>query len=159
LLPGVEIGASVFYRLIPHFAVGATARLDAFSLAQGDASEALRGSSTFFGVAARVYGYDSGALDPYLELSLGAGSLEMHRGQDRERVDFAPAGRIAAGIEFSLNPWLRVGPALAFSRYAPRAAERCSARSCVSLAPEETGIVRGTTSLGVHFTFATGERL
>lgn len=163
LLGGAEAGLTALYRISPYFAFGLGARLDAFSLAQEESSESLRGNTTFFGVVARVYGYESGLLDPYLELALGGGALstesERHGRRSSDRVEFAPAARVAAGLDFALNPWLRLGPTLAFARYAPGAAMHCTSEVCSSLSPSRSAIVSGATSLGFRLTFSAGERL
>lgn len=163
LLPGVELGVSALYRIAPNFAFGLVARMDAFSLTHADALEKLRASATFFGLLGRLYAYESGLLDPYLELALGGGTLQTKSqgpsGRVSDQVDFASALRLAVGLDFVVTPWLRFGPTLAFSRYAPASATHCTGQDCGWLPAARSSIVLGTTSLGLHWTFAAGERL
>jgi hypothetical protein len=158
LTAGSELGLSALYRATPFFAFGASTRIAMFDVAD---AESTRGHSLFAGVAGRVYFFEAGLWDPYLELALGGVSLAAshaaRRGRLHDEVSFAPAARAAFGIDFALNPWLRLGPALAVARYAPRRVERCVAAACAPIEPASSALPHGLTSFGLRLTFASGE--
>jgi hypothetical protein len=161
--PGLDVGITGLYRPMPYFAFGVSAHFDAFSLGRSRSADVLEASTSFFGVAGRVYAFESGAFDPYLELALGGGSLETSgvdaRGRVGTHVDFAPAARVAAGLDFALGSWLRLGPVFAVSEYAPRTASVCGAGGCVSRSAERAALPRGSTSFGFRLSLSAGERL
>lgn len=162
LTAGAEVGLSALYRAMPHFAFGVVARLDAFSFGQG-AADAAAAQMTFFGVAGRLYAFQTGLLDPYLELAIGGGSVETTVTSAGNRsttvAEFTPAGRISAGVDFALNPWLRLGPAASLSEYAPSSASHCADRRCNVVDLGQAPVPRGATSFAFRLTFTTGERL
>lgn len=160
--PGVEVGLTGLYRAVPYFAIGVTARLDVFSAGRSS-DDAIQASSTFFGIAGRLYPFESGLFDPYLELAIGAGALESTGSSARQResahVDLAPSARVAAGLDFALNPWLRLGPTFAMSEYAAPNPTYCARGRCVSRYAGDFPLPRGATTLGFRLTVSAGERL
>lgn len=160
LSPGANVGLTVLYRPVPSFAFGVSGRLDAFSIGH-DTEQAFDASATWFGLAGRVYAFESGALDPYLELALGGGTLELSGshagGRDRARVDFTFGARLAAGLDVALTPWLRLGPELAFTEYVRK--DSCRGVLCGTYGAGRALLPTGATSLGFRLTLATGERL
>lgn len=162
LSAGAEVGLTALYRAMPYFAFGVVARLDAFSFGQG-AADAPAAQMTFFGVVGRLYAFKAGLLDPYLELAIGGGSIETTTAsagnRSRTVAEFTPAGRIGAGVDFAINPWLRLGPSASLSEYAPGSVSQCAARRCTAVDLGHAPLPRGATSLAFRLTFTTGERL
>jgi hypothetical protein len=158
LVAGTELGLSALYRVSPYFAVGASGGADAYTFSNARGSE---GRALFAGVTGRVYFLESGAWDPYLELTLGAGSLAAFSGENgsraHDRVALAPAARVAAGIDFALGPWLRAGPLLALSRYSAATAQRCSGRACGAVPLEASSVPIGATSFALRLTVSAGD--
>jgi hypothetical protein len=146
----------------PYFAFGAEVRLLAFRIPNGEQATA-EADALFAGVFGRVYFFESGHIDPYLELALGGGSLgaQSNSGAHRvaEDVEFAPSARAGAGIDFILGSFVRAGPFLGMTRYAPGSVARCAAGACVALEPRASGVALGATSLGLRLTLAAGELL
>lgn len=159
--PGLELGVSGLYRPFAFFALGVTARLDTFSVARAEGARTAQ--ATFFGAALRLYAFESGMFDPYLELAVGGGSLETSAARSGQRegthVALAPAARIAGGLDFALSPWLRLGPALAMSQYASGNATYCTHAGCTTRSDRQSALPRGATSFGFRLTIALGERL
>ena len=162
LSAGGEVAVSLLYRPSGYFAFGAAGRRFAFGLGGSTGPEEARGSALFLGLTARVYLFDSGLFDPYLELELGGGQLGLDvSGGPRahESVSFAPGARSAAGVDFALNGWLRAGTFLAFTRFFPTSVAHCEALTCSTRSASASWLAVGATSLGVRLTFATGEAL
>lgn len=159
---GFELGLTALYRVAPNFAFGITARTDSFR-APGEDSSDLRARMTFFGIAGRLDATENGWWDPYLALALGGGSLKTETlglaGSTEDRVGFSPALRIAGGIDFVINSWLRFGPTLGILRYAPNESRRCVERQCAWIGVGRSSIAVGTTSLGIQWTLGAGKAL
>jgi hypothetical protein len=159
---GTEIGLTLLLRPTPYFAFGANARRFAFGLGGSTSFGEAHGSALFLGLAGRVYFLDAGFVDPYLELDLGGGSLSLEvNGTARveERVPFAFAARSAAGVDFMLTSWLRLGSFLALTRFLPTSVAHCEALGCSARSTGSAWLALGATSLGVRLTFASGELL
>lgn len=160
---GSEIGLTLLLRPTPYFAFGASARRFAFGLGAGTRESAAHGSALFLGLAGRAYFLESGLIDPYLELALGGGSLSLEVSGKGTRVDeqvaFAFGARSAAGVDFMLNSWLRVGTFLSLTRFAPTSVAHCEAGGCSARSAGASWLAVGATSLGVRLSFAAGELL
>ncbi len=162
LSAGTELGLLVLARPNPFVGVGAAARFANFAIGQTTGFDRARASASFFGVVGRVYAFESGILDPFLELDLGVSSLDVeladaiHRG---EVARLAPAMRSALGIDFALNSWLRLGTFVAFSRAKPSSASRCTLAGCEVVPADSTSLALGALSLGAGVTAALGELL
>ena len=73
---GLGFGASALWRPSPYFAFGAT--VDALRFAFRPQASNLREPSAgghFFGLLGRVYFFDQGLIEPYLELGLGSADV------------------------------------------------------------------------------------
>ena len=162
LRAGPEFSLTGLLRPIPHFAFGASARVGRFSeSSEGDAWQSS-GQSTFFGLAARVYAFESGRFDPYLELDLGAGAVSLDvlaASGRRERAALLPALRSALGLDWALTSWLRCGAFLGYSQYLSGSASRCGAGGCSAISASQSSLIRGTTSLGLSLGIRAGEML
>ena len=159
---GSEIALSLLFRPSPYFAFGVGGRRFAFGLGGNSGAENAHGSALFFGIVGRVYFLESGLLDPYLELDLGGGRLDLDvsgRTRANESVSFAPGARSAAGLDFALNSWLRLGTFLALTRFLPSSVAHCESLGCEARSASSSWLAVGATSLGVRLTFAAGEAL
>jgi hypothetical protein len=107
---------------------------------------------------------ESGRVEPYLELWLGAGAqrtaaipLEAPRFEQRS---FGLGGRVGGGVDFYLADHLRVGPTLAWMRTFATRSEHCSAQApCQALDIDQQGQLLGATVLALRVTLALGSRL
>lgn len=163
LTAGSEIGLTLLFRPSPYFAFGPSGRRFAFGLGGSTGPSETHGSALFFGLAGRAYFLESGLLDPYLELALGGGRLDLDvsgsGARASEQVAFAPGARSAAGVDFSFNSWLRLGTFLALTRFLPGSVAHCDALGCSARSAGSSWLAVGATSLGVRLTFAAGELL
>ena len=163
LRPGAEFSLLGLMRPAPWFAFGLSARYATFSVTPTGDDWQSAASASFVGAAARVYAFESGRFDPYLELNLGAGalSLDVHAGNAgrREHVTLAPALRSALGFDLLLNSWLRCGAYLSYSRYLPGSVSRCGALGCTAVAAGDSTLTLGSTALGVSLGWTAGELL
>jgi hypothetical protein len=163
LTAGTELALTLLLRPAPFFAFGANARRFAFGLGGRSGSDEVHGSALFVGVAGRAYFLDSGFVDPYLELDLGGGALSLDvsgsSAHAEERVPFAFGARSAAGVDFMLSSWLRLGSFLAVTRFLPTSVSHCDALGCAARSAGSSWLAVGATSLGVRLSFAGGELL
>jgi hypothetical protein len=158
LTAGTEIGLTVLARPTPYFAFGGSIRRLAFDFSTRGQARA-RASALFVALVGRVYLLESGVFDPYLELDLGGGALGLYLTNANERVPFAPALRSAAGLDFALNGWLRLGSFLSFTQYLPSSVTRCEAFSCSNRSAGSAWLAVGATSLGLNLGFGAGDWL
>jgi len=130
----LTIALTLLFRASPYFSFGVSGRRFAFGLGGSSGAEEAHGSALFFGLAGRAYFLESGLLDPYLELDLGGGRLDLDvsgsRSHASESVAFAPGARSAAGVDFALNSWLRLGTFLALTRFLPTSVAHCESLGC-----------------------------
>lgn len=163
LTAGSEIGLTLLVRPSPYFAFGASARRFAFGLGGRARAVDAQGSALFLGLSARVYFLESGFVDPHLELDLGGGALGLsvsERGAAiEEQVPFSFGARSAAGVDFLLNSWLRLGTFFAVTRFLPASVAHCEGSGCSARSASSSWLAVGATSLGVRVSFAAGELL
>lgn len=159
---GPELALLALVRPTPHFAFGASARRASFSVSPDGAGWQTSATASLFALSARVYAFESGRFDPYLELDFGAGSLAVEvRGENARREDVAlsPALRSALGVDVLLNGWLRCGAFVAYSRYFSGSVSACSPLGCSALRVEDSTISVGSIALGLTLGVAAGETL
>jgi hypothetical protein len=134
LTPALATGFALLYRPYPYFAFGASG-----SYARSNGTSAvgpLDGEMFAFGASGRVYLYESGAFDPYLELELGYGSFSttlVATGSAREQDSaFGPSARVGGGLDFVVLPALELGAAVGFSRLFLERGEHCASGLCTA---------------------------
>src|SRR5262249_52980001 len=121
-------------------------------------------AGTFYGLLGRVYFSDHGSVEPYFELGLGGGENQS-RAREADDVTYTEtaagyAARVGGGIEFYLSRHLRLGPAVAWTRFRVPHVERCdAARVCSDLSADGYGHDVGFTTLSVRLTLAIGPGL
>lgn len=159
---GPELAITALMRPLPHFAFGASARRATFSVTPDEDSWQTSATMSLFALVARVYAFEGGRFDPYLELDLGAGALALDvsgRGAHSERSPFSPAFRSALGVDVVLNGWLRAGAFVSYARYFPGSVSFCSDSGCSAVAASSSGLTLGSLALGVEFGLAGGDTL
>ncbi len=160
---GPEVGVSALLRPTPTFAFGVEARRLAFELDDGEHGGSTRASALFAGLVGRLYLLQSEMLDPYLDLTLGAGSLSLassERGVSaRENANLSFAMRSSAGLDLLPNDWLRVGAYFSILRYFPGSVLHCDGALCGAVPARAAWSPLGATTLGVRVSVAAGELL
>ncbi|HET9932269.1 MAG TPA: hypothetical protein VFQ35_16310 [Polyangiaceae bacterium] len=162
LSAGPELGLVGLMRPLPHFAFGASARRATFSAKPAEDTWRTSATMSLFSVVGRVYAFEGGRFDPYLELDLGAGSLGVEvtgHGAHKEEALFSPAVRSVLGVDVVLSGWLRAGAFLAYARYFPGTVSFCSDLGCGAVAASNSGLTLGSLSLGVEVGLVGGETL
>ena len=160
LVPAVGVGFTALYRPYPYFSFGA-----GFSYARATATHAgglLEGELLTGGAWGRVYFYEEGAFDPYLELMLGYGSntttLSGAGGAQSEASAFGPTTRVGGGIDVAVLSHLELGAAVGFAHLLIERGEQCKADGCVrGSAPG--GAMLGALSIGLRATVLWGAPL
>jgi hypothetical protein len=155
---GPELAA--LYRPSPYFAFGAT-----FGYARGAGSltgKSITASRLELSVAARVYLLEQGALDPYLESSVGwvseRATLAEPSGSADEDSAWGPTGRAGGGIDWFVAPYAKLGLFGGYSLPIFAHGERCRAGICAAGgAPASLPTATVTLGLGVSVLF--GEAL
>jgi hypothetical protein len=160
---GPAFGGSLsgFYRIYPYFAFGARA---SYFRSRGSArGESALGGEVIDGAAAgRVYFYESGAFDPYLELDLGYGSLDTSfvdaSGKRHQLSAFGPTARVSGGLDFVVSESLELGGSFAFSHLLLANGRRCETTQC-DYGSTPYGAAVGAVTLSLHATLTLGEPL
>jgi len=155
---GSGLDAALLYRVAPFFAVGVEGAVSGFATRGEGALSGAGGGARFFGVVGRVYFAEQGVWDPYLALTLGAGSLRL-AGAGGTRVSTTGlGGRVAGGIDFALGSHFRLGPSASFAHWVAWSEEQCSASVCRDQ-PAAYGRLLGFATLGFRLTGSFGDVL
>jgi len=161
---GPGLGATLLWRPTPYFAFGGT--FDAMGFAFHPAqSEGLSQSSAkghFVGLLGRVYFFDHGLVEPYLELGLGSGGVDTSAREVNVEYDESSSGlavRAGGAIEFYLGRHVRLGPAFDWTTLNVQHVRRCGGSRCVEL--DEAGYGHGTgfTSVSLRLSILLGPGL
>jgi len=157
--PGAGIELALLYRAHAFFAFGAEAAVSGFGDGAHGVLSKAGGGARFLGVAGRVYFADQGAWDPYLALTLGAGTLELRGTAPQARVATTGFGaRVAGGLDYVLGSRLRVGPAASFSHWIAWSEQACASDICAD-APAVYGRLLGFATLGLRVSGSFGDTL
>ena len=156
---GSGVDFALLYRVGPFFAVGGEGAVSGFATRGEGALSRTGGGARFFGVAGRVYFADAGAWDPYVALTLGAGTLQL-RGQNADaRVSTTGlGGRVAGGIDYVMGSHFRIGPTASFAHWVAWTEQQCSASLCRSQ-PASYGQLLGFATVGFRLTGSFGDVL
>ena len=160
LVPAVGAGFIALYRPYPYFSFGA-----GFSYARATATHAdglLDGELLSLGAWGRVYFYEEGAFDPYLELELGYGShTTTLSGVDGERTEdsaFGPMTRVGGGLDVAVLTHLELGAAVGFTHLLIERGEHCGLEGCAR-GGAPGGAMLGALALGLRATVLLGAPL
>lgn len=162
--PGPGFAATALYRPSPYFAFGGTLSALSFGFRPAAGSGLSGGSANghFWGLLTRLYFFDHGIFEPYLELGMGsAGVATSARETEAEyREDSAGlAFRAGGGIEFFVSRHLRVGAAYDWTRFSVRQLHRCGQARCVDLDQAYYGHGTGFSSVSLRVSVAIGPGL
>ncbi len=158
--PGSGLDAALLYRATPYFAFGAEAVLSGFGGRGHGLLSSASGDARFFGATGRVYFAAEGAWDPYLALTLGAGTLSLAESSanDRSVSSSGFGGRVAGGVDYLFGSRVRVGPTASFSRFVAWSEQQCQGSVC-GAAPAIYGRIIGFATLGLRVTASFGDVL
>jgi hypothetical protein len=107
----------------------------------------------------RVYFADEGAWDPYLALTLGAGTLQLRAADDDARVSTTGfGGRVAGGVDYVFGSHLRLGPTASFAHWVTWSEDSCRGNVCRDQ-PALYGRLLGFATLGFRLTVSFGDVL
>lgn len=164
LSAGPGLGVSALWRPSPYFAFGGTFSASGFVWRPEPSSGLAEASAggQFFGLLGRVYFYDHGRVEPYLELGLGSGSLGTSAreagAQYRERAS-GVALYTGGGLEFYLSRHVRLGPAFDWTRFRVQRLERCGEARCIDLNETNSRHGTGFSSVSVRLSVLLGPEL
>jgi hypothetical protein len=161
---GLGAGGTLLWRPTPYFAFGGTINTLRFGF-QPAAGSALReggASGHFVGVLGRVYFFERGLLEPYLDLGIGTGGVSTRASEPGAAYDEATSGvafRTGGGIEFYLTRHIRLGPAFTWTTFRAGRVQRCGGGRCVELDENNYGHGTGFTSFAIRLSVALGPGL
>jgi hypothetical protein len=156
---GSGVDAALLYRVSPFFAFGAEGVLSGFGGGGHGALSPAGGGARFFGVVGRVYFADDGAWDPYVALTLGAGTLDLRGATPNTRDSTTGLGaRVAGGIDYVFASHFRIGPAASFAHWIAWSEQGCRGDIC-SDGPAVYGRLLGFATLGLRVTGSFGDSL
>ena len=157
--PGSGVDLALLYRVRPFFAVGVEGAVSGFATREAGALSRAGGGARFFGVVGRVYFADEGAWDPYLTMTLGAGTLQLRASADDARVSTTGlGGRVAGGVDYVFGTHVRLGPTASFAHWVAWSEQSCSANVCRDQ-PAIYGRLLGFATLGFRLTVSFGDVL
>jgi hypothetical protein len=147
-----RLSAGALWRAAPSFAWGGT-----LSVAGSD--DAGFGTTILAALTARLYTSDRGAVDPYFELSLGAGRFARRVGSGKTLRAQGMTAEAGGGVDFHLAPRLRFGPALRYGQFILGPSTTCDDGACTDGAFASIDPKRGFATLLVNVTVLAGEVL
>jgi hypothetical protein len=159
--PGFGFGLSALHRPNPYFAFGGAAT---YTRSGGGLPGAgsVSAHAVGFGLVGRVYLLEKGALDPYLELSLGWSahrtSLNSAGSPPSEEAAFGPAARAGGGVDYVAADALKIGVAAGLNTLVFATHERCEAGRC-ELGSATGAAVSGGLVAALRVTLALGDPL
>ena len=161
---GPGFGATVLWRPSAFFGFGGALSASNFAFRPERASGLAAGSADgyFWGLLGRVYFFDHGLVEPYLELGLGgAGVATRAREPDAEYQESSAGLAIRTGgaIEFYLGRHVRLGPAFDWTRLDVRHVRRCGQGRCVDLDDSSYGHGTGFSNLSLRVSILIGPGL
>ena len=160
---GAGLGATLLWRPSPYFAFGGNLDVTGFSFHPGGSQ--LRNSSAsgyFAGLLGRVYFFDHGLVEPYLELGLGTAGSSTTASESGVAYDESSTGlavRAGGAIEFYLGRHVRLGPAFDWTRSNVSRVQRCGGSRCVDLDAASYGHGAGFSSVSLRLSILLGAGL
>jgi len=161
---GPGLGGTALWRPSPYFAFGGTLSVAnfAFRPAQSSTLADGRAGGYFWGLLGRVYFFDHGLVEPYLELGVGSGEVSTRaRELDAEYEEESGGLAVRAGgaIEFYLSRHVRLGPAFDWTRFNVSQVRRCGLGRCVALDDASNGQGTGFSNISVRLSVLLGPGL
>ena len=161
---GPGLGATALWRPSPYFAFGGTLSGASFAFRPAQNSGLAEGSADgyFWGLLGRVYFFDHGLVEPYLELGLGSGQVRTRAREleaEYEEESGGLAVRAGGAIEFYLSRHVRLGPAFDWTRFNVSRVRRCGRGHCVALDDASNGQGTGFSNVSVRLSVLLGPGL
>jgi opacity protein-like surface antigen len=158
---GPGFGATVLWRPSPFFAFGGTVSALSFGFRPSAGSALAQGSADghFWGLLGRVYFFDRGLLEPYLELGIGSAGVATRAREADAAYQESSAGlavRAGGGIELYLSRHLRLGPAYDWTRFDVQQMRRCGQGRCADLDHARYGHGVGFSSVSLRLSVLLG---
>lgn len=154
-------GLTALYRASPYFAFGGGVE---YTRSTGKLAGAGDVTATHvgLGLSSRVYLMEEGAVDPYLELSLGWSSwrtaLTTYDGARLEDGAFGPSARAGGGIDFVPFESVKVGFAVGWRELVLGSGERCESGRCRA-GGLQGGATHGSLIAGLRVSLLFGDAL
>ncbi|HEY0467105.1 MAG TPA: hypothetical protein VGC79_23050 [Polyangiaceae bacterium] len=163
---GPGFAASALFRPSAYFAVGGTLSALDFGFRPAQGSGLAQGSANgyFAGLLARVYFFDHGQVEPYLELGMGSAGLATSAQETATAAEYREnsaglAFRVGGAIEFYLSRHVRLGPAYDWTRFSVRQVRRCGQARCLDLDDANYGHGSGFSSVSLRLSVLIGPGL
>jgi hypothetical protein len=164
IVAGPGFAATALWRPSPYFALGGTldARRFGFRPTEGSGLAQASAEGYFWGLLGRVYFFDHGQLEPYLELGLGRGGVATRAQESAAEYQENSAGlafRVGGALELLLSRHVRLGPAFAWTRFDVQHLRRCEQARCVELDRASYGHGTGFSSVSLRLSVLLGPGL
>ena len=162
--PGPGLGASALYRPSPYFAVGATISALHFGFRPTGSAGFSSGSADghFWGLLTRLYFFDHGIFEPYLELGIGSAGLATNAQETAAEYRESSAGlafRMGGAFELYVSRHVRLGPAYDWTHFYTQHLRRCGQARCVDLDDAYYGHGTGFSSFSLRVSVLIGPGL
>lgn len=160
---GVNVGIGGVYRITPYIGLGAEMTLASFGY-DATALGASKGNSRagLFGPIVRGYFLERGSIDPWVQVGFGMGfvgtSYSGSFGDWKARASGVGLSG-AAGVDFWVTRYLKVGPSLSQQFVFPSEVRVCQGDECASYTVSEAGGVTRWLGLGLNVTVAFGQEM
>lgn len=158
---GLGGGGALLWRPTPYFAFGGAINGLRFGFhpAPGSALSESGATGHFVGVLGRVYFFERGLLEPYLDLGIGSGSVETRSSEAGTAYEEGTSGiafRTGGGLELYLGRHVRLGPAFTWTTFNAGHVRRCGGGRCVQLDENNYGHGTGFTSFAIRLSVVLG---
>lgn len=162
--PGPGLGAMALYRPSPYFAFGGTVSALKFGFRPAGGSGLSSGGADghFWGLLTRLYFFDHGLFEPYLELGLGSAGIATRAQEADAEYDESSAGlafRAGGGLEFHVSRRVRLGAAYDWTQFYPQQLRRCGRGRCVDLDGAYYGHGTGFSTASLRVSILVGPGL
>ena len=161
---GPGFAGTALWRPSAYFAFGGTFNRLGFALHPAPSSglSQAEAGGYFYGLLGRVYFFEHGVFEPYLELGLGSGGLGSRARELEVAYDENAAGvalQVGGALELYLSRQVRLGPGLNWTRFSTRRVQRCAGSHCVDLDPSSYGHGSGFSSVSLRLSVLLGPGL
>jgi hypothetical protein len=157
---GTVLGGGGLYRVSPYVALGAAASFASFQLDRVAPSAYSRAS--VIGLVIRGYFSERGAIDPYVETGVGRGTATSgytDAGLDIRSESVGPSAMAAAGIDFWVLPYLKLGPAFSYRWTWLTEVRTCAGSTCETARVADWGAIGSYATLSFTATIALGHEM
>lgn len=159
---GISFGISGVYRITPHAALGAEVEIAEFGYDSPAAGVSGASRAGHFGPIFRTYFLERGFVDPWVQVGFGMGAASTSYANTRGDLSVTASGAAvsaAAGVDFWVTPFLKVGPSVGQQVVFPTEVRVCWNDECSSYTAREAGGMRRWLRLGLVATVAFGQEM